>query len=95
MSLTEQTVKKVAHLSRIRMDDAEIQKYCGELNKIFSWIDKLSEVDTENVEPLQSINFNNLPLREDKVTEGKVQEVICKAAPESAYGFVSVPKFVE
>ena len=95
MSLTEQTVKKVAHLSRIRMDDSEIAKYCTELNKIFSWIDKLAEVDTNDVAPLQSINFNDLPTRADVVTDGKLQEQICKAAPESAYGFVTVPKFVE
>ena len=56
MSLTKEKVEKIASLARFKLSDAEIEKYCGELNKIFAWIDALNEVDTSNVEPLSAVN---------------------------------------
>jgi aspartyl-tRNA(Asn)/glutamyl-tRNA(Gln) amidotransferase subunit C len=95
MSLTIDQVKKIARLSRIKMDDAEISKHCDQLNKIFGWIQQLSEVNTDAVEPLLSVNEQSLALREDLVTEPDNQEALAKLAPNGKYGYFVVPKVIE
>jgi aspartyl-tRNA(Asn)/glutamyl-tRNA(Gln) amidotransferase subunit C len=95
MSLSLEEVKKIAKLSRIKLAEGEVEKYQGEINKIFNWIEQLQEVNTDNVEPMFSSERTSLPLREDEVTDGKKVESVLKNAPESKYGFFVVPKVIE
>ena len=55
MAIDKETVKKVAFLSRLKIDDDKIEAAEQEFNKILSWIEQLNEVDTDNVEPLVSV----------------------------------------
>jgi len=52
MALTRGDVEKVALLARLRLSDSELKTLSGELAQVISYIDQLSEVDTEDVEPM-------------------------------------------
>ena len=95
MSLDTATVKKVAALARIAMNDDDLAKYTPQLSGMLKWVEQLSEVNTDNVKPLSSVVDIELELREDKVTDGGMQEDILANAPESVEGFFVVPKVVE
>lgn len=95
MALSRDEVKKVASLSRLRMSDEQLDKMAPELNNILGFIEQLSEVDTDNVEPLANVARSTLPLREDIVNDGECIDKILANAPEAVEGYFSVPKVVE
>jgi aspartyl-tRNA(Asn)/glutamyl-tRNA(Gln) amidotransferase subunit C len=95
MSITPDTVRKVARLARIKVPEAEIDTLTGELAKIMGWVEQLNEVDTKGVEPLASVVDAALALRADVVTDGNQQAKVLQNAPEQAAGFFVVPKVVE
>lgn len=95
MAIDKDTVKRVAFLSRLKIEDDKIEATQNEFNKIINWISELDEVNTDNVEPLISVNENNLVLREDVVTEGNQSRAILKNAPMSEHGYFVVPKVME
>ncbi|MFP4313728.1 MAG: Asp-tRNA(Asn)/Glu-tRNA(Gln) amidotransferase subunit GatC [Alphaproteobacteria bacterium] len=95
MSITKETVLKVANLNRLAIDDTQAEKWVPELNKIMGFIEQLSEVDTDGVEPLANVVDIPLRLREDEVSDGNCQDKVLANAPESMQGFYVVPKVVE
>lgn len=95
MSLDTKDVAKVASLARIKMSDEELEKLAPTLSNIIQFVEQLSEVDTDNVEPLANVVDITLRLREDEVTDGGVQKDVLANAPEMLEGFFVVPKVVE
>lgn len=95
MAIDNETVKKVAFLSRLKIEEDKLEETKEEFNKILNWVDQLNEVDTDGVEPLVSVNDSNLILRTDEVTEGNQSQAILKNAPQAQYGYFTVPKVVE
>ncbi len=95
MAIDAATVRKVAHLARIKTPDDRLEPLAGELNGIMAWIDQLNEVDVEGVEPMTSNVAQPLRLRDDVVTDGAKVEAVLSNAPKSADGFYVVPKVVE
>lgn len=95
MSVDTQTVKRIAFLARLKIEDDKIAAAEEEFNKILQWVDQLKEVDTSTVEPLVSVNENFLEMRRDEVTEGNQAEEILANAPMKEYGYFAVPKVVE
>ena len=95
MSLDKETVKKVAKLAHLEMKDDELEKLVPQLNGIIDWGEQLSEVDTDNVEPLASVTDIDLPLRKDEVNDGQCADKVLGNAPEETMGFFVVPKVVE
>lgn len=95
MAIDTETVKRVAFLSRLKIDDAKIEATEKEFNKILSWIEELNEVNTDNVEPLISVNDTTLRLRDDEITDGNYQKAVLKNAPDKEYDYFAVPKVVE
>ena len=95
MAIDAETVRKVAHLARIKTPDERLEPLAGELNGIMAWIDQLNEVDVAGVEPMTSNVAQPLRLREDVVTDGARVEAVLSNAPQSADGFYVVPKVVE
>lgn len=65
MAIDTQTVKRIAFLSRLRVEDDKIAATEDEFNKILGWVDQLKEVNTDDVEPLVSVNENHLQMRKD------------------------------
>ena len=95
MALTKQDVAKVARLSRIKMDDDKLEELLPQLSNIIGFVEQLSEVDTDNVEPLASVVDINARLREDEVTDGGYAKEALANAPEELEGYFVVPKVVE
>ena len=95
MAVDADTVRKIAFLSRLKVDDDKINDAENEYNKILDWIEQLNEVNTDNVEPLESVNDEHLKLRDDVVTEGNQRDEILANAPLSEYGYFVVPKVIE
>ncbi len=95
MAIDAATVRKVAHLARIKTPDDRLEPLAGELNAIMAWIDQLNEVDVTGVEPMTSNVAQPLRLRDDVVTDGARVEAVLSNAPKSADGFYVVPKVVE
>lgn len=95
MSLDEKTVRKVARLANIEINDNDIERIGGELSGILEWVEQLSEVNTDNVEPLANVVNIDLALRKDEVTDGNCADKVLANAPEETQGFFVVPKIVE
>jgi aspartyl-tRNA(Asn)/glutamyl-tRNA(Gln) amidotransferase subunit C len=95
MSLDSDTVRRIAKLARIHVEESEIDQLQGELNGILGWIEELSEVDVAGVQPLTGGAQIALRLREDAVTDGLKAEAILSNAPDRVGAFFTVPKVVE
>jgi aspartyl-tRNA(Asn)/glutamyl-tRNA(Gln) amidotransferase subunit C len=95
MAIDAATVRKVAHLARIRVEEARLEPLAAELSGILAWIEQLNEVDTEGVAPMASTEAVSLPMREDVVTDGGDAHPILANAPKADRGFFVVPKVVE
>ncbi len=95
MSVDNDTVKKVARLSRIAIDDGQVEAMKGELNAILNWVEQLNEVDVEGVEPMTSVVVQKMRLRRDEVNDGGYADKVTRNAPISDENFFAVPKVVE
>lgn len=95
MSVDPATVRRVAHLARIRVEEAEIEPLGRRLSAILDFAAQLSEVDVEGVEPMTSVTPMALKMRDDIVTEGDIRDKVLANAPAARDGFFAVPKVVE
>ena len=95
MAVDTETVRRVARLARIAVDEAELAPLAGELNGILGWIEQLNEVDVEGVEPMTSVTPMRLTRRADEVTDGNRRDDVLLNAPDARAGFFTVPKVVE
>ena len=95
MSIDESTAARVAKLARIKVEPEALPALAQEFNTILGFIEQLSEVDIEGVEPMTSVTPQNLARRADIVTDGDQQEAVLKNAPDAREGFFAVPKVVE
>jgi aspartyl-tRNA(Asn)/glutamyl-tRNA(Gln) amidotransferase subunit C len=95
MSVDAMTVRRIAHLARIAVADDEVEHLKGELNAILSFIEQLSEVNVEGVEPMTSVIPIIMKKRQDVVTDGEIPDQIIKNAPAAEDHFFVVPKVVE
>jgi aspartyl-tRNA(Asn)/glutamyl-tRNA(Gln) amidotransferase subunit C len=95
MSIDIETARKVAKLSRIRVDEADLAKLAGQLSGILGFMEQLNEVDVSGIEPMTSVTPMRLKRRADVVNDGNQQEAVLKNAPDAREGFFAVPKVVE
>lgn len=95
MTLETKDIQKIAKLARIEVKEDELEKYQESLSAILDLANELSEVDTDNVEPMTSVADISLRLREDVVNDGGYPEKVLSNATEAEEGFFTVPKVVE
>lgn len=95
MSVDRATVKRVAHLARIRVTDEDAEAFRGELNAILGFVEQLNEVDVAGVEPMTSVLPMDMKQRQDRVTDGGKAADIVANAPATEDNFFLVPKVVE
>jgi aspartyl-tRNA(Asn)/glutamyl-tRNA(Gln) amidotransferase subunit C len=95
MSVDSKTVRRIARLARIAVDDDQAAAMEKELNALLAWVEQLSEVDVEGVPPMTSVVEQKLKMRQDAVTDGGRRDDVLKNAPLSKEGFFIVPKVVE
>ena len=95
MTIDLKTIKHISKLSRISVDDAKADKLAGDLNSIFDFIEKLNELNTDNVEPLTSVAETTLKLRADEIKSKNIRDQILKNSPDENEDFFVVPRVVE
>jgi aspartyl-tRNA(Asn)/glutamyl-tRNA(Gln) amidotransferase subunit C len=95
MSVDAQTVRRIAHLARIAVEEGEVAHLQGELNAILAWVEQLQAVDVAGVAPMTSVTPMTMKMRTDEVTDGGKPEEIVRNAPQSDDNFFLVPKVVE
>ena len=95
MSVDATTVRRIAHLARIAVSDTEVPHLQGELNAMLAFVEQLSEVNVEGVEPMTSVTPMEMKKRADIVTDDENVDNILKNAPATENHYFLVPKVVE
>ena len=95
MSIDKDTVKHIAKLARISLDEKKINSLSKDLSSIMKFIEKLNELNTEKTVPLTSIINASLQSRKDEVLDGKIRDQILKNSPEKNEEFFVVPKVID
>jgi aspartyl-tRNA(Asn)/glutamyl-tRNA(Gln) amidotransferase subunit C len=95
MSIDRDTARRVAHLARIEVAEADLDHVAAELNGILGFMEQLTEVDVTGVEPMTSVTPMKLTMRPDIITDGGDAERVLANAPLRRNGFFAVPKVVE
>ena len=95
MSIDKETARRVAHLARIEVSEADLDPLAERLSGILGFMEQLNEVNVDGVEPMTSVTPMDLPRREDIVTDGGIQGKVLANAPDAREGFFAVPKVVE
>ena len=95
MALSRQEVEKVALLGRLRLSEAELEKFTGQINQIVGYVELLQELDTEDVEPMaHPLPIQNV-FREDQVRESIGTDAALRVAPKRDESFYLVPRVLD
>ena len=94
MEITEETIKHVAALSRLEINEKEIGQVTEQMSSIINMADQLSEVDTEGVEETVQVVDRDTVFREDKPEHWQDRTELMKNVPEQANGFIKVPVII-
>ncbi len=95
MSVDAQTVRRIAHLARIAVADDEVDHLRGEINAILAFVEQLSEVNVDGVEPMTSVTPMVMKKRADVVTDGDNADAVLRNAPMTEGNYFLVPKVME
>lgn len=95
MSVDQKTVKRIAHLARIAVTDEEAPHLQTELNNILAFVEELSAVNVDGVEPMTSVIPMKMRMRKDEVTDHAGADIVVSNAPVHEDHFFTVPKVVE
>jgi aspartyl-tRNA(Asn)/glutamyl-tRNA(Gln) amidotransferase subunit C len=95
MSVDAATVRRIAQLARIAVPESEVSHLQGELNAMLAFVEQLSEVNVDGVEPMTSVMPMEMKKRPDVVNDGGIADDIVRNAPSSEDQFFLVPKVVE
>ncbi|MBW7922875.1 MAG: Asp-tRNA(Asn)/Glu-tRNA(Gln) amidotransferase subunit GatC [Rubellimicrobium sp.] len=96
MSIDIATVRSLAHLAQIGIEDGDLQTWAQEFDTMLAAVEPLAAVNVEGVEPMTNPAHSlRLILVEDGVTDGNVQEDVLRGAPDAREGFYAVPKVRE
>lgn len=95
MKVGKDTLKKIAHLARLEFKEGSEDKMLGDLNNMINWVEKLQELDTEGVAPLQSMTTEVNNLREDENKPHLAHDLAMKNAPKKDSDYFRVPKVME
>lgn len=93
--VTKEIIEHIADLARLNISEAEKEKFTLEMEKIISYVDKLNELDTTDVKPMEHVIPIRNILREDVVTGSFDREKLMENAPSQEEGCYKVPKVME
>lgn len=95
MKVTRETIEHVANLARLNLTEQEKESLTSEMEEVISYVDKLNELDTEGVKPMEHVIPMKNVLREDRAEKSMDREKILANAPSTDEGCFKVPKVVE
>ncbi len=94
MPLTADDAAAIAKLARLDLDQDKLTLFAGQFNEILGYVEKLGEVDADDVEPLYSPSQHATVFREDKAENRRQRQDVLANAPEADGSFFIVPKIV-
>lgn len=94
VQITEEDVRRVAKLSRLRLSEEQTRHFAGQLSHVLDYIAKLNELDVTGVEPMAHAGDVVNVLREDVEKPGMEIEAVLRNAPERMDAFFQVPKVI-
>jgi aspartyl-tRNA(Asn)/glutamyl-tRNA(Gln) amidotransferase subunit C len=94
MAVTIKDVEHIAELARLKFNEKELENFTHQLNEILTYVEKLNELDTENVEPLSHPVENSNVFREDVIEPSVSTEEALKNAPDKNDLYFKVPKVI-
>lgn len=95
MQITEETIAHIAHLSRLRFEGADKARIMQDLNNIIGFMGKLSEVPTDDVEPLVFMSDEVNVLRDDEPQQTITQQEALSNAPKKDSDYFRIPKVLD
>jgi aspartyl-tRNA(Asn)/glutamyl-tRNA(Gln) amidotransferase subunit C len=95
MSLTPETVRRIADLARLELSEAEVSQYCGQLSAILEYAARLQAIDTSGIPPTSSVLPSESLLREDEPLAGLSRNELLNNAPAVKRGQYQVPPILE
>ncbi|MEL7222074.1 MAG: Asp-tRNA(Asn)/Glu-tRNA(Gln) amidotransferase subunit GatC [Bacteroidota bacterium] len=95
MKVDDQLISRLEHLSRLQLSVDERKMIQNDLENILTMVEKLQEVDVEDIEPLVYVNASENRLREDEIKHQATREEALRNAPSEDGTFFSVPKVIE
>jgi len=98
VKISEKEVRYIAELANLRLGDEELGKYAGDLEEILTYVEKLNELDTANVEPMAQVIYpggETATLRDDVVGLSFSQDLALEPAPKAGAGHFKVPRVIE
>jgi aspartyl-tRNA(Asn)/glutamyl-tRNA(Gln) amidotransferase subunit C len=93
--IDKETVKRIGHIARIKIEEHESEKYANDMTAVLSWFEMLDEVDVSTTEPANNRNQQATPQREDTITDGGMVDAVIVNATDAKFNMFSVPKVVE
>ena len=91
MEINNKLIQDLSRLAKLKFDDKSSEKMKGDLDKIIGFVDKLSEIDTEGIEPLLYLSEELNVLRIDEINHEVSQEDALKNAPQKDSDYFKVP----
>ena len=97
MQLAKQEIQHIAKLARLELDDAELEKYGGQLSAVLDYIGQLKEVEVKGVLPTAQVTGLENVLRDDEIANWDQEEIelALKDAPEREERFIKVKRVIE
>ena len=95
MKIDSSTIRKIAHLARLEFHEKDEKDMIRDMTEILSWVEKLNELDTENVEPLTNMSYEINRLRDDSVKPHLDHDDALKNAPDKDEHYFRVPKVLK
>ena len=95
MSVDKDTVRRIARLARLALEEDRVEPMVQELNGILAWVEQLKEVDVTGIAPMTSVVEQRLKMRDDVVVDGGNADALMANAPGGEDHFFVVPKVVE
>ena len=92
--ITQKDIEKISRLAQIEIID-EKEILATQIENVINWIEKLNEVNTDNIEPMINVHNEPLHLNADEVSDGNIADDVLKNAPKQIYGYFAVPKVIE
>jgi len=94
MAVSKEDVGKIAKLAKLKFFDEELENFTPQMNEILNYMDKLNELDTENVEPLSHPVEQINVFRDDKLKKSISTDEALKNAPSKDDQYFKVPKII-
>ncbi len=95
MAISREEVEHIAHLARLTLTEEEITLYSKQLNDILKYIDKLNELDIDQIEPMSHVLDIINVMREDKHLPSLSREEVMANAPDHDNKHFKVPRVLK